>query len=78
MLFSVEQVMVGRDEKRAPLKTLAWEVNKDGRYCEKGLFTNKKDRTFILLFASERGFCGKRKNISNMLTETRVITQYIF
>ena len=26
MLFSVEQVFVGRDEKRAPLKTPAWEA----------------------------------------------------
>ena len=26
MLFSVEQVVVGRDEKRAPLKTPAWEA----------------------------------------------------
>ena len=26
MLFSVEQALVGRDEKRAPLKTPAWEA----------------------------------------------------
>ena len=26
MLFSVEQAFVGRDEKRAPLKMLAWEA----------------------------------------------------
>ena len=26
MLFSVEQAFVGRDEKRAPLKTFAWEA----------------------------------------------------
>ena len=26
MLFSVEQASVGRDEKRAPLKTPAWEA----------------------------------------------------
>ena len=26
MLFSVEQAFVGKDEKRAPLKTLAWEA----------------------------------------------------
>ena len=25
-LFSVEQVFVGRDEKRTPLKTPAWEA----------------------------------------------------
>ena len=30
MLFSVEQVFVGRDEKRAPLKTPAWETTKEG------------------------------------------------
>ena len=29
MLFSVEQAFVGRDEKRAPLKTPAWEANKE-------------------------------------------------
>ena len=27
MLFPVEQAFVGRDEKRAPLKTPAWEAN---------------------------------------------------
>ena len=27
MLSSVEQAFVGRDEKRAPLKTPAWEAN---------------------------------------------------
>ena len=27
MLFSVEQAFVGRDKKRAPLKTPAWEAN---------------------------------------------------
>ena len=26
MLFSVEHVFVGRDEKQAPLKTPAWEA----------------------------------------------------
>ena len=26
MLFSAEQAFVGRDEKRAPLKTPAWEA----------------------------------------------------
>ena len=26
MLFSVEQAFVGRDERRAPLKTPAWEA----------------------------------------------------
>ena len=26
MLFSVEQAFVGRDEKRAPLKTPAWQA----------------------------------------------------
>ena len=26
MLFSIEQAFVGRDEKRAPLKTPAWEA----------------------------------------------------
>ena len=35
MLFSVEQAFVGRDEKRAPLKTPAWEANIDPEklYC---------------------------------------------
>ena len=28
MLFSVHQVFVGRDEKRAPLKTTAWEAKR--------------------------------------------------
>ena len=30
MLSSVEQAFVGRDEKRAPLKTPAWEANFGG------------------------------------------------
>ena len=29
MLFSVEQAFVGRDEKRAPRKTPAWEASVD-------------------------------------------------
>ena len=29
MLFSVEQAFVGRDEKRTPLKTPAWEATHD-------------------------------------------------
>ena len=29
MLFLVEQAFVGRDEKRAPLKTPAWEPSAD-------------------------------------------------
>ena len=29
MLFSAEQAFVGRDEKRAPLKTPAWEASID-------------------------------------------------
>ena len=53
MLFSVEQAMVGRDEKWTPLKTLAWEVNKDGRYREKGLFINKKDTEHLFYFLPE-------------------------
>ena len=31
MLFSVEQAFVGRNEKRHPLKTRAWEASAD---CE--------------------------------------------
>ena len=31
MLFLVEQAFVGRDEKRAPLKTPAW-LARDGRH----------------------------------------------
>ena len=31
MLSSVEQAFVGRDEKRAPLKTPAWEANLHGK-----------------------------------------------
>ena len=29
MLFSAEQAFVGRDEKRDPLKTRAWEASAD-------------------------------------------------
>ena len=29
MLFPAEQAFVGRDEKRAPLKTPAWEASLD-------------------------------------------------
>ena len=32
MLFSVEQAFVGTDEKRAPLKTPAWEAKKSPTY----------------------------------------------
>ena len=34
MLFSVEQAFVGRDEKRAPLKTPAWETRANARYLK--------------------------------------------
>ena len=30
MLFPAEQAFVERDEKRAPLKTPAWEATKEG------------------------------------------------
>ena len=32
MLFSVEQAYVGRDERRAPLKTPAWEARLTGDF----------------------------------------------
>ena len=32
-MFSVEQAFVGRDEKRAPLKTPAWEAMISGDKC---------------------------------------------
>ena len=32
MLFSVEQVFVGRDELRAPIQTLAWEAREEGMF----------------------------------------------
>ena len=51
MLFSVEQALVGRDEKRAPLKTPAWEAIADvpppemspaARNVEKRMFSRAK------------------------------------
>ena len=40
MLFSVEQAFVGRDEKRATLKTSAWEATKrpTAMKSDEGLF----------------------------------------
>ena len=32
MLFPVEQAFVGRDEKRAPLETPAWEARTKGDF----------------------------------------------
>ena len=32
MLYSVEQAFVGRDERRAPLKTPAWEATQPWHY----------------------------------------------
>ena len=37
MLSSVEQAFVGRDERRAPLKTPAWEASKFATLYENGL-----------------------------------------
>ena len=34
MLFSGEQAFVGRDEKRAPLKTPAWEARNTTGTCK--------------------------------------------
>ena len=36
MLSSVEQPFVGRDEKRAPLKTLAWEARRESEVSQSG------------------------------------------
>ena len=50
MLFSTEQAFVGRDEKRAPLKTRAWEaklIQVRGiivKYVERSLNINKKQK----------------------------------
>ena len=50
MLFSIEQAFVGRDEKRAPLKTRAWEaraIQARGiivKYVERSLNINKKQK----------------------------------
>ena len=35
MLFSVEQASVGRDEKRAPLKTPVWEATLNNVHFKK-------------------------------------------
>ena len=35
MLFSVEQVSVGRDEKRAPLKTSVWKASLNNVHFKK-------------------------------------------
>ena len=32
MLFSIEQVFVGRDELQAPIQTLAWESREEGMF----------------------------------------------
>ena len=40
MLCSVEQAFVGRDEKRAPLKTPAWEATILWEEAKKGLISS--------------------------------------
>ena len=51
MLFSVEQAFVGRDEKRAPLKTPAWEATY-------GEVLRKKNKTRSSIFnESWKGLC---------------------
>ena len=49
MLSSVEQAFVGRDEKRAPQKTFAWEARSqraqvDWKQYESACFVNFQDR----------------------------------
>ena len=39
MLSSVEQAFVGRDERRVPLKTPAWEASKFATLWKNGLGT---------------------------------------
>ena len=51
MLFSVEQAFVGRDEKRAPLKTIAWEATPEAA----------TRRTQSLTFVSQSRNNSKRK-----------------
>jgi len=53
MLFPVEQAFVGRDEKRAPLKTPAWEAIID----YKNFVTLIKHKKRIILFAVPGAVC---------------------
>ena len=47
MLFSVEQAFVGRDERRAPLKTPVWEASTFG--VEKNSLPSKFPQLIILV-----------------------------
>ena len=55
MLFSVEQAFVGRDEKRVPLKTPAWEAMLQ-------LFRRKKENseTDLFLFCLVEACCRRK------------------
>ena len=60
MLFSVEQAFVGRDEKRAPLKTPAWEATLGRQRCQmpeicpgvgRGMLKLRFDRYIRLMYS---------------------------
>ena len=46
MLFPAEQAFVGRDEKRAPLKTPAWEA----MFGSGVIFAESRPLIFVLLY----------------------------
>ena len=46
MLFPAEQAFVGRDEKRAPLKTPAWEA----MFGSDVIFSESRPLIFVLLY----------------------------
>ena len=52
MLFSVEQVFVGRDKKRAPLKTPAWKAS--GFATKKGSLRSPRGRLVASLAKCEQ------------------------
>ena len=57
MFFSVEQAFVGRDEKRAPLKTTAWEARFSGNWSEQYaaiLFCYSKNRLMVTMCVLQR------------------------
>ena len=78
MLFSVEQAFVGRDEKRAPLKTPAWEAMPATELCNYQQQQQKKN--FINKHINLQKYCPQLARlfeagqwVQNIKIETKAI-----
>ena len=76
MLSSVEQAIVGRDEKRAPLKTPAWEARASGEpwlmiIMKKAKRIKPKKYCHWFIMSHARGKKNYKSTMSNSLVKSK-------